>query len=683
MKCLILAAGDGTRIAEKGNSKPLLSLAGLPLIERTIATAHQAGISDFYVVTGHNADRVEAFLSDVGQRRGLTITTIRNEDWEKGNATSLLKARDHLDQHFILLMGDHVFDEAILSSLIREAPQDGEIILAADFGIENNQLVDLNDVTRVLASDRRLVDIGKGLQDYNAYDTGIFLCSPTIFAAVEESLADGDDSLSGGVRRLADRRKAKVVDIEGRYWIDVDTTADLKKAETLLRDSLTKPNDGFISRTINRRISTGIVTPLLLKLSRRITANQVSLLSFAVSLVASLCFFLRYPVIGGLFIQMASILDGSDGEIARLRKLQSPFGNFFDAVVDRYSDSFILFGMFYYSLTASGNSALLGPYWVPLVLVTSMLAIFGTAMVSYTSAKSVADFGYRYGGRWTAAGKGRDLRLFLLFVGGIAAWIHPVSVLVAISVVAILTNAIVLRRISISWGYWQRPHPLIGARLKAVIFDFDGTIADTMPFLSALAVNLITTNYEISEEEARGRYRETTGIDFRTQMERIFPNHPRNREVVAAFEARKLDGILDHPVFSEVVPTLMLFKSRHVARFICSSSTEEIVADYASKTNIADLIDGCFGYRPGLSKGQQIELILRQHRLDPDEVLFVSDSLMDYEFVRDKGIRFIGIRRMFEEREFQERGLCSVQDLSALIRLWDQSESLVQFVAKA
>ena len=89
------------------------------------------------------------------------------------------------------------------------------------------------------------------------------------------------------------------------------------------------------------------------------------------------------------------------------------------------------------------------------------------------------------------------------------------------------------------------------------------------------------------------------------------------------------------------------------------------------------------GQRPGLSKGQQIELILRQHRLDPDEVLFVSDSLMDYEFVRDKGIRFIGIRRMFEEREFQERGLCSVQDLSALIRLWDQSESLVQFVAKA
>ena len=210
MKCLILAAGDGGRIADKGDSKPLLRLAGMPLIERTIATAHQAGITDFYVVTGHNAERVEALLSDVGRRRGLTITPIRNEDWDTGNGTSVLKARGHLDECFVLLMGDHVFDEAILSKLISETLQDGEIVLAADFGVENNHLVDMSDVTRVLADDHRLVDIGKGLEGYNAYDTGIFLCSPAIFAAVEESLEHGDDSLSGAVRRLADRRKAKV-----------------------------------------------------------------------------------------------------------------------------------------------------------------------------------------------------------------------------------------------------------------------------------------------------------------------------------------------------------------------------------------------------------------------------------------------------------------------------------------
>ncbi|KKM67519.1 hypothetical protein LCGC14_1470240, partial [marine sediment metagenome] len=123
-----------------------------------------------------------------------------------------------------------------------------------------------------------------------------------------------------------------------------------------------------------------------------------------------LFFLLGLPIIGGIVIQLASILDGSDGEVARLKKMQSPFGNFFDAVLDRYSDGFILFGMFYYMLTASAVGNILGPSSTALVVGTSMLALLGTLMVSYTSAKSVADFGYRYGGQWTAAGRGRDLR---------------------------------------------------------------------------------------------------------------------------------------------------------------------------------------------------------------------------------------------------------------------------------
>lgn len=680
MKCLILAAGDGGRIAQICDSKPLVPVAGLPLIERSIATAQQAGITEFYVVIGHGAERLEAFLADVSRRRGIRIVAIRNEQWELGNGTSLLKARERLDGPFVLLMGDHVFDEIILSQLVREPLQEGEVILATDFRVDENQLVNLNDVTKVLADDHRLIGIGKEIATYNAYDTGIFLCSPAIFTAAEESILAGDASVTGAIRRLASRGKAKVVDVQERYWVDIDTPRDLKKAETLLYQNLTKPNDGFIARAINRRISTGIFTPLLLKLSRRVTANLVSVLSFVVSLFASLCFFFALPLIGGLLIQLATILDGSDGEIARLRKIQSPFGNFFDAVLDRYSDSFILFGMFYYSLTAAGIANLFGPYSTSLVLGTSMLALVGTLMVSYTSAKSVADFGYQYGGRWSAAGRGRDLRLFVLAVGGVATLVHPVSVLVAILTVALMTNATVLRRIWISWSYSRRPNPLMGISLKAVIFDFDGTIADTMPFLSSLATDLITENYAISNEEARTRYLETTGMDFGSQVEEIFPQHPKNRDVVATMEAGKKRGILGHPLFAEVVPTLMFFKERNIKRFICSSTREEMVRQYAAKTGIDDLLDGCFGYGPGFTKDQQIEFILRHYHLDPNEVIFVGDSLVDYEFVRDKDVRFIAICRLFEEQEFRERGLFTVRDLTDLTRQWQQSENIIRFV---
>ena len=682
MKCLILAAGDGARIAQICDCKPLVPVAGLPLIERSIATAQQAGITEFYVVTGYEAERIEAFLSDLSRRRRVRITPIRNPHWNLGNGGSLLKGRERLREPFVLLMGDHVFDEIILRQLVREPLQEGEVILAADFGVDENQLVDLNDVTKVLVDDHRVIGIGKDIGAHNAYDTGIFLCSPAIFAAVEESIAAGDASVTGAIRRLASRGKAKVVDVQKRYWVDVDTPRDLKKAETLLYEGLTKPNDGFISRSINRRISTGIFTPLLLKLSRRVTANQVSILSFAVSLFASLCFFLALPLIGGLLIQLGSVLDGSDGEVARLRKIQSPFGNFFDAVLDRYSDGFILFGMFYYSLTATEIASLFGRYSTSLVVGASMLALLGTVMVSYTSAKSVADFGYRYEGRWSAAGRGRDLRLFVLAIGGVATLVHPVSVFVAILTVALLTSVIVLRRIWISWNYSRRPNPLMSITPKAVIFDFDGTITDTMPFLSGLAVNLMTENYTISNDEASRRYLETTGTDFGSQIEEIFPHHPRNRDVIATMEASKTQGILGHPLFDEVVPTLMFLKDRNIKRFICSSTQEAIVRQYVSKAGIDDLLDGCFGYRPGFTKGQQIEFLLHHYRLDPNEVIFVGDSLMDCEFVRDKNVRFIAICRLFEEQNFRERGLFSVQDLTALTRLWPQSQAVIRFVDK-
>ncbi|MEE9185350.1 MAG: HAD family hydrolase [Acidimicrobiia bacterium] len=113
---------------------------------------------------------------------------------------------------------------------------------------------------------------------------------------------------------------------------------------------------------------------------------------------------------------------------------------------------------------------------------------------------------------------------------------------------------------------------------------------------------------------------------------------------------------------------------------MCISTQEEMVRQYAAKMGIDDLLDVCFGYSPGFTKGQQIEFILQHYRLDPSEVVFVGDSLVDYEFVREKDVRFIGICRLFEEQEFRGRGLFTVRDLTALTREWQQSESVIRFV---
>jgi len=58
MKCLIIAAGRGSRLSSRGDSKPLVPLLGLSLIERVILTAKNASLTDFYVVTGYNGEEV-------------------------------------------------------------------------------------------------------------------------------------------------------------------------------------------------------------------------------------------------------------------------------------------------------------------------------------------------------------------------------------------------------------------------------------------------------------------------------------------------------------------------------------------------------------------------------------------------------------------------------------------------
>ncbi len=132
MKCLIIAAGKGSRLRERGDSKPLIPLLGLPLIERVIRTAMEAGADDFYVVTGYQGGRVQSFLARLAPRLGISITPLINEDWKKENGLSVLKAKAYLQEPFLLLMADHLFDPSIACELMALPLSEGEIALSVD-----------------------------------------------------------------------------------------------------------------------------------------------------------------------------------------------------------------------------------------------------------------------------------------------------------------------------------------------------------------------------------------------------------------------------------------------------------------------------------------------------------------------------------------------------------------------
>ena len=93
-----------------------------------------------------------------------------------------------------------------------------------------------DEATRVRLDGDQVVAIGKQLTPYDALDTGIFVCAPTVFEAIAASAAEGDTSLTAGIRRLAAAKLVGAVDIGDALWRDIDTVADLRAAETILSE---------------------------------------------------------------------------------------------------------------------------------------------------------------------------------------------------------------------------------------------------------------------------------------------------------------------------------------------------------------------------------------------------------------------------------------------------------------
>ncbi len=234
MQCLIIAAGRGSRLAHRFPLKPLAPVAGTPLIERVMALAAGQGIHEFVIVGGYRHPELEIFVQQAAARLGVAATVLDNAEWRRENGYSVLAARDAIRGGFVMLMADHLFDGRLLGAVLNAPVGGDQVALAVDPRVTDHPHVDLDDVTKVLVREGRIVEIGKRLASYNGFDTGIFRCTPALFAALEESVRRGDGSLSGGIRVLAGRGEALALDSGGRFWIDVDDERALGLAEDFI-----------------------------------------------------------------------------------------------------------------------------------------------------------------------------------------------------------------------------------------------------------------------------------------------------------------------------------------------------------------------------------------------------------------------------------------------------------------
>lgn len=421
LPALIIAAGKATRMGEYSKEIPkcLFELApGLPLLDLIVKWLRDEDVGEIIVVT--RPSLVHYFE---GRYDNVRVVATDLEDGF-GNLYSLKTGLDAVkSDEFLVLMSDHIFEPEILRKLIREGGEKA-FTLCLD---QNPPWDRIEEGLKVVVRDDQVMEVGKNAPPYYGVDTGLFYCSSGSKRIIEETIRERgpEATVADALRRAIREREVGYVDVTGYTWADIDTPEDLVKARKalpyLLRKSLIKPGDGPVSRYLNRPLSTRLSVWMYLR-GKIINPNIISVTSFLLCLIGVWMAVIGHLVLSGIMVQGASILDGVDGEIARLTGAKSRFGSVFDAFLDRYADLAVVGAAGYMLWPLSFSQMVL--------LIVAAANVFVSSYVSHISGW-VERRDVELLRSWSPAG--RDARLLVAAIS-IAAGIPWVLILYLVSV---------------------------------------------------------------------------------------------------------------------------------------------------------------------------------------------------------------------------------------------------------
>ncbi len=215
--------------------KPLVDIGGTPMILRTLKQLEAVGVKRVVIVVGYSSREIERALTGHPDL-GLEPEFIHHEDWSRGLASSVLAARDRLDEPFLLAMGDHVFDDELVRTMV--ATELGRDALAVLVDSRTDEILDLDSAVKVAVAGDRVEATGRGLESYTAVDASLFVATPAFLDALADAVGDQIDQpeLVVGVNALARGGRVRAIPTGPRTWFDVDTPSSVIAAEIAFRE---------------------------------------------------------------------------------------------------------------------------------------------------------------------------------------------------------------------------------------------------------------------------------------------------------------------------------------------------------------------------------------------------------------------------------------------------------------
>ncbi|MBC7114679.1 MAG: NTP transferase domain-containing protein [Archaeoglobi archaeon] len=218
-EAIILASGLGRRLRELNKDIPKCfhELEGEVLLRYPMRALKNSGVERFVVVVpaGYSA-RLKEFSEG--------IIPVENPVVERGNAYSLLLGVERAEsERFLVSCCDSLYPPSAVRKLLSEAGDDDVVIAVS----RNSEYIDEAEATKVRVEGNRVVKIGKNIEDFDAYDTGLFVMSRSVLRAGKEIEWNGEVSIFDLLQKsLKLGMRVSCVDLDDIPWTEIDTPQD-------------------------------------------------------------------------------------------------------------------------------------------------------------------------------------------------------------------------------------------------------------------------------------------------------------------------------------------------------------------------------------------------------------------------------------------------------------------------
>ena len=182
MKALILAAGHGLRMGPltSDKPKPLLPVAGKPIIHHTLEQLQRAGVKDVWLIVGWKKERLMDYLRDINLK--LNIHYIYQEK-QLGTAHAIGMAEQEIDTEFLSLNGDVLVEAGVIKEMVKATKKNKCTIMAVA------KVDDISRFGEVIFKDGKVKKIieKEGFQRPGWINAGIYAFKPDIFDYIRET----------------------------------------------------------------------------------------------------------------------------------------------------------------------------------------------------------------------------------------------------------------------------------------------------------------------------------------------------------------------------------------------------------------------------------------------------------------------------------------------------------------